>query len=200
MSRRFPLDQGDKVRMIDHYSVFGVNDSCTIHTKLDLHMVDNFVAVVKAYFSQKTALAQDCSLVVKTYDLKSAYHLKYEYFCIYNPEIKSVEVYCSRTMPFGAIHSVYSFLRLAKMLHSVACRGPKLITTNFHDDFILASHPLLQESSKNCMEFVFLSTGWAFAKDGRKATEFSRICSALGVSFNLTESKDGILEVQNTAR
>ena len=53
MSRRFPLDQGDKVRMIDDYSVSGVNDSCTIHTKLDLHMVDTFVVVVKSYFSHK---------------------------------------------------------------------------------------------------------------------------------------------------
>lgn len=35
---------------------------CTIHTKLDLHMVGTFAAVVKAYFSQKTALAQDCLL------------------------------------------------------------------------------------------------------------------------------------------
>lgn len=127
-------------------------------------------------------------------------HLKYGYFCIYNPETKSVEVSRSRTLPFGATHSVYSFLRLAKMLRSVACRGPELITTNFYDDFVLASHPLLQESTKNCMELVFLFTGWDFAKDGRKATEFSRICSALGVSFNLGESKHGILEVENTSR
>ena len=32
ISRRFPLMQGEKIRMIDDYSVSGVNDSCTIHT------------------------------------------------------------------------------------------------------------------------------------------------------------------------
>jgi hypothetical protein len=85
--------------------------------------------------------------VAKTCDLKSAYrqiavrtdHLKYAYFCIYNHELQAVEIYRSRTLPFGATHSVFSFLRLAKMIHSIACRGPKLLTTNFYDDFILAS-------------------------------------------------------------
>ena len=37
ISRRFPLAQGEKIRMIDDdYSVSGVNDSCTIYSKLDL--------------------------------------------------------------------------------------------------------------------------------------------------------------------
>ena len=43
------------------------------------------------------------------------------------------------------------------MLHGVAYRGPKLITANFYDDFILASHPMLQESAKSCMEMVSFS-------------------------------------------
>ena len=49
ISRRFPLSQGEKTRMIDDYSVSGVNDSCTIHSKLDLQVVDTFVAVIKSY-------------------------------------------------------------------------------------------------------------------------------------------------------
>ena len=57
ISRRFPLSQGEKTRMIDDYSVSGVNDSCTIHSKLDLHMVDTFVAVIKSYFEK---LAGSC--------------------------------------------------------------------------------------------------------------------------------------------
>ena len=130
-----------------------------------LHMIDTFVAAVKAYFGQMTSCSGDCSLVAKTYDVKSAYRhipvrddpLRYAYFCIYNHETGKVEVYRSRTLPFGATHSIYSFLRLAKMLHGVACRGPKLITANFYDVFILASHPMLQESAMSCMEMVSFS-------------------------------------------
>ena len=50
ISRRFPLEQGEKVRLIDDFSISGVNDSCTIHTKLDLHVINTFVTMVKAYF------------------------------------------------------------------------------------------------------------------------------------------------------
>jgi hypothetical protein len=208
ISRRFPLSQGEKTRMIDDYSVSGVNDSCTIHSKLDLHMVDTFVAVIKSYFEKQLEVAADCSLVAKTYDLKSAYrqiavradHLRYAYFCIYNHELQAVEIYRSRTLPFGATHSVFSFLRLAKMIHSIACRGPKLLTTNFYDDFILASPSQLQESSRSSLELVFMFTGWEFAREGKKATEFAGLCSALGVTFDLKDSKDGVLEIRNTEK
>ena len=184
----------------------GVNDSCTINTKLDLHAVDTFIAAVRAYFNGMKSQDRDMSLTAKTYDLKSAYrqvpvredHLKFGYFCIYNHEAEEVELYRSRTLPFGATHSVFNFLRLARMIHHIACRGAYLLTTNFYDDFILASNDCLRESSKNCMELIFLFTGWDFATDGKKATTFAEICCALGVAFNLSMSDRGILEIKNT--
>ena len=48
------------------YSVSGVNDSCTIHTKLDLHVIDAFVAVVKAYFEKMMRCSEDRSPLAKT--------------------------------------------------------------------------------------------------------------------------------------
>ena len=38
VSRRFPFQQGEKIRLIDDFSISDVNDSCTINTKLDLHV------------------------------------------------------------------------------------------------------------------------------------------------------------------
>ena len=208
VSRRFPLQQGDKVRMIDDYSISGVNDSCTLNSKLDLHVIDTFVATVKTYFQVMHGQSRDATLLAKTYDLKSAYgkvpvmssHLKCAYFCIYNSESNQLEVYRSRTLPFGATHSVFSFLRLARMLHCIATRGAKLVTTNFYDDFILASSPLLQDSARNSMELIFMLTGWDYATERRKATSFGEVCNALGVSFDLRGSCDGVLKVQNTQK
>ena len=77
ISRRFPLLQGEKIRMIDDYSVSGVNDSCTINTKLDLHVTDTFVAAAKSYFEEMDACG-----------------------CIFNCEKGAVEIYRSRTLPF----------------------------------------------------------------------------------------------------
>ena len=108
------------------------------------------------------------------------------FFCIYNCETGGPEVYQLLTLPFGATHSVYSFLRLARLLYTIATRGLYLLTTNFYDDYILASLPGSVESSKNAMELIFMLTGWQFGTDGKKRTMFDKPCKALGVfSFSI---------------
>eukprot|EP00435_Cladocopium_sp_Y103_P074949 s4_g52.t1 len=103
-----------------------------------------------------------------------------------------------RTMPFGATHSVYCFLRLARSLFTLAVRGLYLMTTNFYDDFILAAQPGLTDSCKNSMELLFMLTGWLFAKEGKKATSFAMHCKALGVEFDFNKSEQRLLAVANT--
>ena len=206
ISRRFALAQGQKTRMIDDFSISGVNDSCIIHNKIDLHLIDTFAATIKSYFGECRPHGSDGSLEGKTYDLKSAYrqvpiradHLKFAYFSIYNCETDQVEVYRLKTLPFGATHSVYNFLRLARMLYTIMVRGLFLLTANFYDDFILASPPQLRDSASSGMELVFLLTGWLFAKEGKKSTTFSSVCKALGVQFDFSRSQDFLMLVGNT--
>jgi hypothetical protein len=45
---------------------------------------------------------------------------------------------------------------------------------------------------------LFKLLGWAFAEDGRKCKAFATRCEALGVAFDLDESKAGICKVTNT--
>lgn len=73
-----------------------------------------------------------------------------------------------------------------------------LLTTNFYDDFILASKPGLCESSKNSMEVLFMLTGWLFVREGKKSTAFSSCCKALGVEFDFSRSEERLLAVANT--
>ena len=207
VSRRFPLKQSSKIRMIDDYTVSGVNDSCATFSKLDLHAIDTFIAVVRRYFEDMGMAGKSAEILAKTFDLKSAYrqipvrpdHLKYGYFCIYNSKKACVELYRSKTLPFGATQSVFSFLRLARMLHSIASRCLGIMTTNFYDDFLVASPQALKDSADHGMALVFMFTGWEYAKEGKKATEFSFLCDALGVTFDLSSSKDRLLLVQNTS-
>ena len=206
LSRRFPIKQGTKIRLIDDYSASGVNDSCAVHTKVDLHAVDTFIGVVKAYFDGMSGQQKPSGLVAKTYDLKSAYrqipvkesHLKFAYFCIFNHKLGGPQIFRSLSLTFGATHSVYSFLRLARMLHAIATRQLHLITTNFFDDFILASPKELAESASKSLEVLFLLTGWDYATEGKKATNFSETCQALGVNFDLTSSAECVLQIRNT--
>ena len=206
ISRRFPLVQGAKTRMIDDYSISGINDTAASSNKVDLHMVDTFAAVLREFFRRCNEVGQDSNLVAKTYDLKSAYrqvpiredHLCFSFFSIYNCERQCAEVYQLLTLPFGATHSVYSFLRLSKSLYTLAARALYLLTTNFYDDYILASRPSSVESARNSMELLFLLTGWQYATEGKKCTSFDRVCRALGVEFDLGKSGERILMIQNT--
>lgn len=206
ISRRFPLTQGEKTRLIDDFSVSGVNDSCIMHNKLDLHMIDTFCAMIKMYFNKRIQQRSSCSLVCKTYDLKSAYrqvpirpsHYKFAYFSIFNCKTGRAEIYRLKTMPFGATHSVFCFLRLSRMLFAIATKGLYLLSTNFYDDFILAAQVDLQQSARCSMELLFRLTGWLYAGEGKKATQFSQFCKALGVEFDFSRSEQGILHVCNT--
>ena len=205
ISHRFPLPQQSKVRMIDDYTVSGVNDTATVHSKVDLHMVDTFCNLTKNLLASKSDVDPQ-RLLAKTYDLKSAYrqvpirsdHLKYSFFSVFDPEKNRPAVYRLKTLPFGAVHSVYCFLRLAKAIHAIATRALFLITTNFYDDYILASPAELTESSKHSMEMIFLLLGWDYAKDGKKSTEFGETCDALGVCFDLSLSSERKMRVFNT--
>ena len=206
ISRRFPLVQSNKVRMIDDFSISGINDSCTIHSKIDLHMIDTLGAVIRRYFQACGAKECDSRLLAKTFDLKSAYrqvpiqsqHLKYAFFSIYNCEERKPEIYQLLALPFGATHSVYSFLRLARLIHSIAARGLYVLNTNFYDDFVLLSKPESCKSADLAMEVLFMLTGWEFARDGKKATLFETTCRALGVEFNLSRSERRIVQIYNT--
>ena len=48
------------------------------------------------------------------------------------------------------------------------------------------------------MEMIFMLTGWEYAKEGKKSTEFAEMCNALGVSFDLRQIGEGVLKIQNT--
>ena len=186
----------------------GINECTSTHNKIDLHMIDTFAGLMREFFRRCEQLGLDSTVLAKTYDLKSAYrqvpiradHLKFAYFSIYNHERNRPEIYRMKTLPFGATHSVYNFLRLARALHSIAARGLYLLNTNFYDDFILVSKERNTKSAEHGMEMVFLLTGWEFARDGKKSTVFDTTCKALGVEFNLQSSGERKLSIGNTVQ
>ena len=121
---------------------------CTIHTKLDLHVVDTFNAAIRAYFDGMGALGRDSSLFAKTYDLKSAYrqvpvrsdHLKFGYFCIYNHENGQVEVYRSTYLAFWCDSQRLQFLAFGSD-DTLYCMS---WNSSHHYKFVRRLHPCKQ--------------------------------------------------------
>ena len=145
-------------------------------------------------------------LLIKTFDLSSAYKQialseagrKVAYISVWDPFEKRPKYFRSLVLPFGAVRSVHSFLRVARALWWIGVKGCSLIWSSFYDDFLLLSRPDLAKSAEQAAVALFKLTGWLFAEDGRKCVPFDTCCDALGVSFDLTQSAHLCASVKNT--
>lgn len=118
-----------------------------------------------SFFRKCEVAGLDSTLVAKTYDLKSVYRqvpISSEMtICVFpTSAFTTVSVNVLRCTSwlhffFGATHSVYSFLRLSRSLYIFAARALYLLTTNFYDDYILASRPGSMDLARNSMDFFF---------------------------------------------
>ena len=77
-------------------------------------------------------------------------------------------VFQVQVLPFGAIKSVHSFLRLARAIWLLGTVGCHLLWSSFFDDYIVFSPPALAKSSELAAVALFKLLGWLFAEDGRK--------------------------------
>ena len=160
--------------MIGDFSISGVNDSCATFNKIDLHVVDTFSSVVRKFFHCCGESGRASGLISKTYDLKCAYrqvpirgdHLKFSYFSVYIWELERAQIYRLRTLPFGATHSVYSFLRLARMLYYIAVHGFRLLTTKAMIERLQTSE--LRKVNCNVREQWFIYTDASYESEARK--------------------------------
>eukprot|EP00435_Cladocopium_sp_Y103_P058991 s976_g21.t1 len=104
----------------------------------------------------------------------------------------------SLVLPFGAVRSVHSFLRLARALWWIGVKGCRVVWTSFYDDFIAFSKPVLTGSTEKVVGLLFKLLGWVFAEEGDKAELFNPCCSALGVLFDLSAAHKGLAFVKTT--
>lgn len=183
--------------LIDDYSDSGVNACVGVAESPMLHTVDIACAALTIWFDTCADLDADCSLVIRTFDLASAYRQvglsekgkRFAYLRVYNPLCKGTSFFRSVVLPFGAVRSVHSFLRLARALCWIGVVGCRLVWTSFYDDFITLSRPVLAGSTEKVVTAFFKLLGWIFAEEGEKTQPFDLQCSALGVLFNLEPSR-----------
>ena len=75
-------------------------------------------------------------------------------------------------VPFGGSRSVYSFLRIVRLIWWIACKCLAVIWSNFYDDFVTLSFEEDAERTSATVELLFNLLGWHFAQDGDKALPF----------------------------
>ena len=208
VSKRFGLQQGEKLRPIDDYSMSSVNATVTAKDQATADNVDVICAMLLQLMAGLRAQGKRTDLRARSFDLAAAYRQlcvaptskPFSYICVYNPHNKTNEVFSQVCLPFGSKAAVNAFIRCSRCIQWLACRCLLLPTTCYYDDCVVAATPQLQRSSESSMCLLFELLGWAYDKEGPKADTFSELVSSLGVSISLFKTAAGEVEVMNTEK
>ena len=202
---RFGLQQRDKIRVIDDFSIAGVNHTAGLQERLKIFGIDDIAALIA--FSMGTFEGEvHPDLVGKTMDLKSAY--KQFGICAEdrqrirvatpNPTTSEVVLLLVNALPFGATGSVAGFLRVSMFLWFLGVVGLRLAWTSFYDDYTMISREDCSSNAAWSAECLFELLGILYAKEGKKATTFDRVFGSLGVIFDLSGVASGTISLVHT--
>ena len=191
---RFGLQQRDKVRVIDDFSIAGVNGTAGLQERLKIFGIDDIAALI-AYSLDTCGGEVHPTLLGKTMDLKSAY--KQFGICssdrerirvaTRHPTTSELVLLMVNALPFGATGSVSGFLRVSMFLWFLGMMGARLAWTCFYDDYTMVSRSDCANNAEWAAACLFDLLGIIYAKEGKKATTFDRIFGSLGVIFDLSE-------------
>ena len=180
ISKRFGLRQRHKIRLIDDFTESSVNQSDSVLESPTLHTVGIACAVLACWFRNSKALGCSSELQVRTFDLASAYRQvglcaggrAVGFIRVYNPTTGQWAYFQAKVLPFGAVRSVHSFLRLARAIWWIGSVACLLTWSSFFDDYIVFSTPSLARSSDLTAAALFSLLGWEYATEGRKSVLF----------------------------
>ena len=206
VAKRFGLVQKNKVRMIDDFTICGVNGAFGLKEKLRVQSVDELSSYL-ALVMNDPGFPAKLNLVGRTYDLKSAYkqfgldvfHSNHCRVGVKSPG-GNVRKFSVNALPFGATGSVAAFLRIAASVSYIALVGLQVVLTNFFDDFTVVCDAEECKSVDFYLTGLFKLLGLEYASEGDKAPPFSDSFGSLGILFNLTRIRDGFFTLEHTDR
>ena len=202
VSKRFAIQQGNKVRPIDDLSQSHINEAFGSMGKIELHDIETIAASAILFLRHAGQ-----GLLGKTIDLKSAYRqlplseeaLNMAYVAVKDPNSGEVRFFRLLCLPFGAVAAVHAFIRVSLAICHIGNTFWHLPWSSFYDDFTLLSTRQLATSAEASACFLLDLLGFEFDRDGDKAQPFQEVFRSLGVEFDLTDSSKQIIRIQNTA-
>ena len=208
VSRRFPLQQGAKVRPIDDYSTSSINATVGTTEQATTDNIDVISAMLAEMMKQLTRASRRTEVVARSFDLSAAYRQlcvapsssKFAHICVFDPTTNSPKVFRQVCLPFGSRSAVNAFIRCARCIQWIAAKCLHLPTTCYYDDFVVASTPELSANSEASMALLLDLLGWNYDREGPKADTFSSQVLTLGVQFDLSGTANGFFEVCNTSK
>ena len=214
-TRRFPLQQRDKVRVIDDALESGLNASYSCPNKLRLHDLDTLTALAllarscldareplelilgdgnKLVAEKAHDWPADIQLQGRCLDLSDAYkqlavdptEAWSRVLVAYCPATGKPSYFMTRSLMFGSTSSVYAFNRISRSLWFLGQHYLWQWSTNYYDDYPSVETALTSGSARTTMEGLLDELGWDFARDGRKACPYSKSFEVLGAVCDLS--------------
>ena len=192
-ARRFGLAQQGKIRVIDDCSCCGLNATVGTAEQFVVHAIDRMAAMLS--FALEVSQDKGAPLCGRTYDLKSAY----KQFPVASRDRDLLRMLVNRpghdapasvgvnALPFGAIGSVAAFLRVSNCVWMIGVLALRVIWTAFFDDYSVVSKSQLKKNVAFAVQSLFGLLGLTYAKEGKKAPEFSPVFNMLGLVVDLSQ-------------
>jgi hypothetical protein len=196
VAKRFPIQQKEKTRLIDDFSICGVNSAFGMAEKLRVDAIDEIVAGISVLLDSNDFETKCKGLLGRTFDLKSAYkqfgvdkeHAERLRIAVKRPG-GGVAFFKVLALPFGATGSVAAFLRISSAIAYVGTKGLEIPWSVFFDDYTALSPAGLENDTTFYAEALFKLLGINFASEGSKAPPFSSKFKTLGLVID-TELAD----------
>ncbi|CAJ1329922.1 unnamed protein product [Effrenium voratum] len=206
-SRRFGVKQGvDKIRCVDDFSEFLLNEATATSEKLVLEGLDDIVALARFWLSVSESKGQPFpDLKGRCLDLKAAYkqlarspeHAWASVIAVWSPAEKKTVFFESVALPFGAVSAVISFNRAARALRDILCKLFRIAATNFFDDFCTVEGEPLCQNCLTVSEMVMQLLGWKISMGDTKRFPFEKKFQILGAVMSFEGSTEGLVAVEN---
>ena len=204
IAKRFPLPQKSKVRLIDDFTICGINATYGLTEKLRVQSVDELCAFLATMVDQDMGTSKPV-LVGRTYDLKSAYKqygVDEKHHHLLKIGVKrpggGYGLFKVAALPFGATGSVTAFLRISNALAFIFLVGLKVVTTAFFDDYTVICDQTEVQNVDFYISGLFRLLGVWFAQEGDKAPEYAQQFKSLGVVFDVSQISHGAFQICHT--
>lgn len=197
-------DRIEKVRPIDDFTESLVNPTNGTKESIVIHGVDFIIAglAYRLRLRRKRGVSHD--LKAKTVDLRKAYKqlpislqsLNDAYLCVQDPDSGKPQIFSCRTLPFGARAAVTGFCRTSHAIWFVGVVLMSLHWSVYFDDFMVVEDSCLARHTNFIVDGLFALLGWETSSE--KGGDFDAIARALGVVFDLADTKHLKIRVLNS--
>ena len=122
---------------------------------------------------------------------------KFSVLLVHHYQTQKPVYFVSRSLPFGACASVYSFNRISRGIWRIMSHGCKALGGVYFDDFPVVEPAALCTLASQSFEGLLKALGWVYANDPAKCKPFNEAFDVLGTQINVANLHGGTISIEN---